>query len=147
MPYCTTADLIAATLSEDELRQLTDDEGIGAVNSARVSAAIDAGDQIIDGYLRGRYILPLTVVPSLIRKLSVDLAVYHLYQRRRRDAMPDSLQLQYKNTIGLLDKIQKGTIVLGIDAEVSPAPNAGVTYFTNKTSSDRTFTKDVLDRY
>jgi phage gp36-like protein len=144
--YCTQADLIAEALSEDELIQLTDDEGMQAVNTARVNAAIDAAGQLIDGYLRGRYTLPLDPVPGIIKQLCITISVYNVYRRRRMAAMPESLEKRYAADLKLLGDIQKGNVVIGQVAPGETQPS-GQNYKTNKTDADRVFGKDVLDKF
>ncbi|MEW6115378.1 MAG: DUF1320 domain-containing protein [Nitrospirota bacterium] len=142
MPYCTLDDIKKA-IPESNIIQLTDDNGLGAVDQAKVDDAIAYADQIIDGYLRGRYTLPLSSVPGLIGKLSVDLAIFHLYGRKFEMELPEGIMARYKNAIKLLEQIQKGLLSLGIESSSTEAGH----YKTNKTSEDRTFSKDVLDAY
>ncbi|MCL4492330.1 MAG: DUF1320 domain-containing protein [Nitrospirae bacterium] len=142
MPYCTLDDLKKA-IPESSIIQLTDDAGLGVVDQAKVDDAIAYADQLIDGYLRGRYTLPLSTVPGLIKTLSVDLAIFHLYGRKSDDEFPDAVMARYKNAIKLLEQIQKGLISLGIETSTTGTGS----YKTNKTSDDRTFNKDVLDTY
>jgi phage gp36-like protein len=47
MPYSLKAD-IQKEISDDELIGLTDDEGTGIINDARVTAAIARADAMID---------------------------------------------------------------------------------------------------
>lgn len=144
MPYSTVAD-IKNLITEASVVQLTDDEQLGAVNQARVDAAISSADELIDGFLRSRYTLPLASAPPLLRDLSVDIAVYRLYDRRFSASMPESIKAKYDNALKLLGMIQKGQVQLGAD---DPAESdGGGSYASNKTSDSRAFTKDVLDQY
>lgn len=146
MPYCTLVDLKNA-LPEDQLILLTDDTGqAGAVVvTSVVDAAIADADDVIDGYLRGRHSLPLAVTPRLIRRISVDLAIYNLYSRRP-DVEPYELIKERKAAaLKLLAAIQKGEVTLGL--ETGSAPPSPAEYKTNKGSNDRIFAKDVLDKY
>lgn len=144
MPYSSLND-ITAHIPEANLIQLTDDEGAGAVNEERVSEAIAYADQLIDGYLRGRYTLPLTTVPVLIKKLSVDLAVFHLYSRRLELEMPEAMMQRYKNAVRLLEQTQKGILSIGIESTDS-GPGQGH-YRTNRKSEDRVFDKTSLEKF
>jgi phage gp36-like protein len=143
MAYSTLDD-IKAHIPEENLIQLTDDENLGTINQTRIDEAIEYADEIINGYLRGRYTLPLSPVPGLITKLSVDLAIFHLYSRRLELEMPESMMQRYKNAIKLLEQIQRGLITLGVDSDVTPEPGE---YKTSKTSNDRIFTEEVWDKY
>ena len=141
MPYITQAD-IAAHLPNADLVQLTDDERAGVVNSARVDEAIGYADELIDGYLRGRYTLPLSSVPGLIKNLSKDIAVHRLYSRRKAD-IPEKIGAQFKNALKLLEQIQKGVVSIGVESASQGAGN----YKGNKAVTDRVFAKDTLDNY
>jgi phage gp36-like protein len=141
--YSTLAD-ITDRIPEENLIQLTDDESLGAVNEARVSSAIGDADVLIDGYLRGRYPLPLDPVPALIKKLSIDIAVFNIYSRKLELEMPDAMSDRYKNAVKVLEHIQSGKISLGTSEGNTPEPGE---YQTNKTSTDRMFPKTVLDGF
>lgn len=67
---------------------------------------------LIDGYLRGRYTLPLDAHFPLLRILAIDLSIHRLYSRRMRDEMPEVIENNYKNAISTLKDIQKGVISL-----------------------------------
>lgn len=145
MPYSVLADVLAR-LPYENLVQLTDDEQAGTVNLSRVMDAIADADALIDGYLRGRHSLPLAIpAPALVRKLSVDLAIYHLYSRRLELVMPESMLERHKNATKALERIQSGTITLtAADKSDIPAPGE---YRTQKTASDRVFSRTVLSRF
>jgi len=81
MAYSTQADILEQ-LSEAHLIQLTDDAGAGTVDADVVSRAIADADAEIDSYCATKYDTPFTTVPAVIRKLSVDMAIYNVYARR-----------------------------------------------------------------
>ncbi len=124
MAYCTLEDIQGA-MSDAELIQLTDDNIPPAViEQANVDKAIARADNLIDGYLRGRYVLPLAPVPGIMVDLAVDVAVYNIYKRRKKVKMPESIADDYKNTLKILENIQKGTIEIG-SAKVSATDATG----------------------
>ncbi len=141
--YCALSDIVAR-VPEETIIQLTDDAGLGAVDQTKVDQAISDSGEVIDGFLRGRYDLPLTTVPGLVLKIAVDLAVFNLYLRKMEIEMPKPVSDRYDNSVKLLMQIQKGLISLGIEATAAPA---GGNYKTNKASTDRLFGKDTLDEY
>lgn len=143
MPYCTLADIVNQ-IPEANIIQLTDDERIGAVNQTRVNMAISTASSLIDGYLRGRYTLPLATVPELIRTIAIDIVIYRLYERRLELNMPEAMSDRYKNAVKLLEQIQKGLIKLGIESKTGPGQGH---YKTNKTSNDRIFNKSRLNQF
>lgn len=139
--YITIADL-RSHVPERDLRQLTDDEQMGSVNQDRVDEAIGYASELIDGYLRGRYTLPLSTVPELVKKLAVDLAVYRLFSRRV-GLMAEEVEARYRNAVKLLEQVQRGVLSMGIESASSGAGN----YESNKTSEDRVFPKETLDKF
>lgn len=144
MPYCTLEDIKKA-IPEANIIQLTDDVGTGVIDQAKVDEAIAYADELINAYLRGRYQVPLNPVPELIKRLSVDLAIFHLYSRRFELEMPESMMQRRKEIIRLLEQIQKGVVSLGLESG-----NTGYgqgTYKTNKTTGDRIFTKEKLGQF
>jgi len=148
--YCSLDD-IQKQVSKDTLIQLTDDNQVGEVDSIIVEEAILYSETLINGYLRGRYTLPIVNIalaaepPDILKILAVDLSIYRLYSRRFQTDTPDSISEKYKNSIKILEQIQKGIISLGIELAGSP-PKLGE-YRTNKTFEERIFSKQVLNEY
>ena len=115
MSYCTKADL-EEQISAVELIELADDEGTGAADDSVVARAIADADAEIDSYCGGRYSVPFSPVPVMIRKLSVDLAIYNLYSRRSVLAISEERQKRYDNALRFLRDVSRGLISLGADA-------------------------------
>ncbi len=118
--YCTKGDILDM-LEEDKLEQLTDDEYAGAVNDARVDKAIADACGVVDGYLGGRYRLPLAIVPPIISKCAADIAIYNLFSRRM--GPPEDRRDRYKDAVALLTRVASGSISLGVeDPDGTPKP-------------------------
>jgi phage gp36-like protein len=144
MPYCTLDD-IKKSIPEANIVQLTDDTGTEVIDQTNVDKAISVADSIIDGYMRGRYSIPLSTVPELIKTIAIDIAIYKLYERRLKLEMPEAMMARYKNALKMLEQIQKGLIKLGIE---SPETGPGQGHYkTNKTTDDRLFNKSLLERF
>lgn len=141
MPYSTLDDLIKL-LPEETLIQLTDDEGAGEANQARIDEAISQADAEIDSYAGGRYGVPLASPPDLIRKLSVDISIYHLYSRRVEE-IPATRADRYKAAVRILDNIAKGIVTLGITPPTAPSLQSK-TAETNKPLDTNVFNRDSL---
>jgi len=143
MAYSTLADILAM-VQEDTLRQMTDDDMNGVVDTAKVDAAILTADEIINGFLRGRYTVPLTTVPPLVMGLSRDLAIYEVYSRRGEGGCPDNVVKRADNVRKMLGQIQRGEMLLDVTlpdvSEIAPLK-------TNKTDDDRVFTKTFLEGF
>ncbi len=140
MAYCVLAD-ITNTVPADDILQLTDDTGVGVIDQAMVDEAIAYAGELIDGYLRGRYTLPLNPVPGMMTRLAADIAIYRLYARRPpTGGLMDAITDRYKAAVKILEQIQKGVISLGAESE---GKEPGIVV-TNKKAEDRAFSKDVL---
>ena len=144
--YCTQQD-IEKQVTTPTLIQLTSDNAQDVVDETITFEAILYSSTLIDGYLRGRYELPLNTRLPLLRIIAIDLSIYRLYSRRLQADMPESILEQYKESIKTLEKIQKGTISLEI--ETGDESNVAETkeYITNKTRFDRAFPQEVLREY
>jgi len=129
MAYSDVSD-IRKLIPETDLIQLTDDDGVGVVDQDILYEAIDQADREIDAYLGARYPVPLDPVPELIRNLSAQMAVWHLYGRR--NLMSEVWESRYKNAIRLLDLIRRGEIAIGATAGETSSPSAGVRYAGNE---------------
>ncbi len=130
------------------MKQLTSDDGQEAVDRVVAQEAILYSSTLIDGYLRGRYSLPLNTHFPLLRILAIDLSIHRLYSRRMRDEMPEVIENNYKNAISTLKDIQKG--VISLQSENDSFETAGFNaeeYKTNKSIIDRLFSKDRMLEY
>lgn len=141
MTYCSLDD-ITSTITLDDVLQLTDDNGTGSVDTAKVDEAIAKADGLISAFIGGA---TLDTVPELIRQISVELSIYHLYKRRFVANMPESIERGYTHAMDLLKQIQSGKLSIGVEATEQTAPDRH--YKTNKTSSDRMFSKSRLGGY
>lgn len=139
--YSTLED-IKKLLPEDIIIQLTDDENTGAVNQARVDEAIKAADAEINSYCATKYAVPFATVPDIVNSLSVEIAIYNLHKRR---TMPEDIEKRYDKAIAKLKDISRGLITLGIDP--APAATSEGVAETNKTESDRVFTRASLRNF
>ncbi|MNF82220.1 hypothetical protein D3C84_645200 [compost metagenome] len=68
---------------------------------------------VIDGYLDGRYPLPLVTVPRVLVRLATSLARYHLEEGCATDRVNDD----YKWALKMLEKVGKGELSLGLSTE------------------------------
>lgn len=145
--YCTLDDIEKHT-STPTLIQLTSDDGQEIVDKTVVEEALLYSSALIDGYLRGRYSLPLDICFPLLRVLAVDLSVYRLYSRRMRNEMPEVIENAYKNAIATLRDIQKG--VISLQSENDSLEVAGFNaeeYKSNKSIIDKLFNKERMLEY
>lgn len=109
MSYATLAQL-TDRYGERMLLQLSDRSTppSGVIDTSVVDRALANTDAMIDGYLAGRYVLPLTETPPLLSGLAQEIAIYKLHPFQ-----PDpKIEQEYKDALSQLDKISKGTIRL-----------------------------------
>ena len=112
MLYCTLEDIKKSRVPETRLIQLTDDADTGDVNEEAVNSAISDAGETIDGFLRGRYPLPLNPTPGLIRTIALDLATYGIYGLKVEFELPELVKDRYKTAVALLMRIQDGKMEL-----------------------------------
>ncbi|MCX5785670.1 MAG: DUF1320 domain-containing protein [Elusimicrobia bacterium] len=144
MDYCAAEDL-TERLSNDELIQLTDDANTGVANQDIIAKAISAAQDTINGYLRGRYTVPLVSVPGIIKNLALDLTAYKLFKRRNQQFDIGARELMYKQAISQLKDIQVGIIQLETSDRAALPPASLMK--TNKRPSDRIFSKRKLEEF
>jgi phage gp36-like protein len=143
MPYCTLDD-IRDQLDEVRLTQLTDDEGLGAVNTLRVAKAVTDADEEVNGYIGARHRTPLDPVPSIVRKCSVDIAIYNLFARR--DRIPEARRDRYRDTIRFLEQIALGRFSLG-NEDPEGNPPASDAAATSGCNPARIFDRATLEGF
>ncbi len=122
MAYATVADLVAE-FGEREVIELTDrfEPPIGVVDNAVAQGALDRAEAVIDGYLAGRYALPLPSVPPLLNGIACDLTRHSLYI----NAMPDVVKDRYDAAMKSLKAIGDGLMALPLPPAGSPATGLG----------------------
>ena len=147
MSYCTIDD-IEKQISTSTLIQLSSDDSQEEVNRVVVEEAIIFSSTLIDGYLRGRYNLPLNTHFPLLRILAIDISIYRLYARRMRNEMPEVIETAYKNAISTLRDIQKGVISLQAENDLLETSSFNAQeYKTNKSILDKLFGKQKMNEY
>lgn len=147
MDYCTIEDIETQT-STPTLIQLTSDDGQEIVDRVVTQEAILYSTSLINGYLRGRYSLPLDTHFPLLRILAIDISIYRLYARRMRNEMPEVIETAYKNAISTLKDIQKGTITLESENDLFETSGfSAAEYKTNKDILDKLFGKQRMSEY
>lgn len=123
MRYCSRAD-IGNAIPEMTLIQLSNDDPAAMLpNENVIEDGVRQAEELVDGYLRGRYNLPLDPVPTVLRDAVVYLARHWLYQRRPEGALPDAVKDSRKDTVKLLESIRDGVVTLGMPSgHAAPEP-------------------------
>ena len=142
MAYCTLDD-IKRQLPEAVVMSLTDDSVTGSVDEGVVAEAIADADAEINAWMGGRYQVPFSPVPDVIRKISIDIAVYNLESRRDGDP-PEVRKDRYRNAVKLLESIARGIVTIGAEESAAPAGPADLPLFT---TPDPVFTRETLEGF
>ena len=106
MTYATRNDLELLG-GPDEVAQRESALPAGAVDDILAKA-----DALIDGYLVGRYTLPLTVIPENLPQTAAAIARYNLLG----ESATDRSRKDFEDAISLLKDIQSGRVLLGAAA-------------------------------
>lgn len=142
MKYAVVQDMVDR-FGAAELTQLTDraDPPAGTYDSDAIENALNDAEAEIDAYLLARYALPLTTVPTILKRLTCDVARYQLHG----PALTDEVIKRYSDAIAFLKSVSKGDAVLGIDQTTNQAPT--VVNAPEHFGPDRTFSSDTLRDY
>jgi phage gp36-like protein len=119
--YASPDDMVTM-FGEPHMRALTDIDQVaaGQVVTERLQRALETATGEVDGYMVGRYALPLATVPSTVRTHVICLARYHLMGAHPDDkAMADR-----KAAISFFEKVAIGTLPLFAPSQVV-APSGG----------------------
>ena len=117
--YCTLDDILQA-VGINAVAKLSNDNNPAIVEDSVVNNLIKNNSELIDGYLRGRYALPLINQHQILNQINIDLVKYDLY--KRREQVTDRMQESRKELLAILSNIQKGVITLDEgNAETRPS--------------------------
>jgi len=116
MSYAVPQDMINRYPNRDLVQLTNEDPTVTTVNTAPLQQALDDASAEIDGYLGGRFTLPLTDVPEVLNRLSCDVAMYRLQCLRPIHDVADA-RLRYDDAIAMLTKVAAGEITLGVGAD------------------------------
>lgn len=127
MPYAIQQDMVDRYGSA-RLAQLTDIEApaVGGIRTGMLAAKLANADAEIDGYLLGRYELPLAAFPAILKVHACSIAWYRLLgssadEQARRD---------YDDALAYLLQVAKGTVVLIAPAAAPAVSGAGPVLFS-----------------
>jgi phage gp36-like protein len=146
MSYNTIDKVKQLRIPEVTLIQLTDDTDLGIINDAIATGVIAGGDALIDSYLRGRLVLPLSPVPDLIPELALDIYAYGFYALKPNFEMPKTIAERYTNALATLRLVQKGELKLGA-AEIETPAVGGSSAASIGSTRTRVFDDTRMDSY
>jgi len=77
MAYATAQEL-SDRVGSDALAAVSDRDGDAVIEDEAVTHALDDASADIDSYLAARYTLPLAAAPAAVKRVCIDIAMYHL---------------------------------------------------------------------
>ncbi len=80
-----------------------------------LNAALLSASDRINGYIATRYTKPFSVVPAMLKDLSIDIAIYLLARDHGR--LSDDIRKRYEDAIVTLKDIAKGVLDLAFAYE------------------------------
>ncbi|ARA69037.1 DUF1320 family protein [Pasteurella multocida] len=136
--YATINDFISR-VGEFQVMELTDRENIGEVNQAVLTIALLDSSSQIDGYLVGRYKLPLKTIPQNLTRICCDLTRYRLASMSDVSITEEIIE-RYKLSLRELEGIASGKVSLGIAEDEQASTGENTVIFTNV--ANRVFSRD-----
>lgn len=124
MTYTTLA-ILTDRFGDRALVDLTDraDPATGAIDVAVIDRALADTDAVIDGYLKGRYVLPLVETPPLLVDIASSIAIYKLH----RYTPDEKIKKDYDDAMRSLRDIARGDLRLDVaGAEPEGSGSSGV---------------------
>lgn len=118
--YSSFNDIQASITASELLKLLRDNPDYSTTmeftpeDETRVNGILDAVAELIDGYLRPRYITPYPNVSSVLRDISNTIAVIRIYQLREkyRKELPESMRSDLRSAEEKLVLIRDGKLLL-----------------------------------
>jgi phage gp36-like protein len=115
--------IIKDKISYNELAKLTNTDNPAVIDEVFLQSVIDEQKYVIDGYLRGRYTLPLEEISidEILIGIHSELVIIELNERRNyklSDALKDRKEATYKK----LRDIQSGRVLLQTNSAIEKSP-------------------------
>jgi len=84
--YCTQQSVQDELGGINRLTEALDDRGSGQFDTALLQRLMDAASSAVDGFLSGRYVVPLAPVPALASEAALIFTLEKIYNRRKQGA-------------------------------------------------------------
>ena len=145
MSYAAAQDMINRYPNRDLVQLTNEDPTATTVNDTPLTQALADASAEIDGYIEGRFALPLADPPAVLNRLTTDIAMYRLQSLRPLHDLADARQ-RYEDAIAMLSKVAAGELTLGLSADDLEPPAASDTVET-VCAPDRVFNRGNLKGY
>ena len=90
MSYATVQDVINRYPNRDLVQLTNEDPAATTVNDAPITQALADASAEIDGYIEGRFTLPLADPPAVLNRLTTDIAMYRMQSLRPLHDLEDA---------------------------------------------------------
>ncbi|WP_375591719.1 gp436 family protein [Chitiniphilus eburneus] len=134
--YATPAQWIAQ-FGEKEAVSLTDRAYAGVPDEVLLADALERASAEIDGYLGGRYAVPLTPAPPILANYCGDIARYRLCGAG--SPATEEIRQRYRDAVRFLEHVAAGRVTLGGMPSGAPVPSATPVRFV---TGGRVFARD-----
>jgi phage gp36-like protein len=112
IPRLVSAAMLTTAAAGGDMSSYTSDEQAAtAAALANLQNALQTAEDKINGYLQGRYPLPLASVPRILAGYCCDMARYELYD----DQATELIVKRNADALKFLVSVSKGEIGLGLD--------------------------------
>ncbi|KGT95304.1 hypothetical protein NG99_04605 [Erwinia typographi] len=135
--YATRDDMVKR-FGEREVSEITNVSDIDIDDDGVLDFALQAASDEIDGYIAGRYTLPLKARPPILTGIACDIARYRLTGTER--LCTDEIRDRYRDGIRYLEKVAKGDVSLGSGESggaALPSSSTGVMFTAGSNSWSR----------
>ncbi|MFT4463709.1 MAG: gp436 family protein [Sodalis sp. (in: enterobacteria)] len=110
--YASEQDL-RARYSVPLIERLVDERSDEVAARQKVSQSLSDASALMDSFIAARYALPLSVVPSVLKRHACTMAFYYLNDER---AIEQTSQ-RYQDALRWLEAVKKGELPLGVDSD------------------------------
>ncbi len=127
--------LEAVILAADTSAWAADEVAVATEAVAVISDAMRVVAQLIDGYLRPRYALPLASIPAFLSDVETKLVRYRLHRHLTRgEGQQHPVIRDYTDAMKLLRDIRSGNLSLGEDDPNIAQAGVGAVEFVSRPS-------------
>ncbi len=143
MSYSSASDVERVAGGAQRLVQLADYDRDGIADAAVIAAAIERADAWINTYAEQSYSVPFATVPTHVRELSAQEAVYQL--KRDRSMVTEDDRSEHEERERWLMRLAKGEVSPGTDPR--PPKSSHVRGSAFDRPSDKAVSRDKLRGY
>ena len=144
MSYATAQDMVNRYPSRDLVQLTNEDPTATTVNTTPITQALADASAEIDGYIEGRFTLPLADPPAVLNRLTTDIAMYRMQSLRPLHDLEDARK-RYEDAVAMLAKVAAGELTLGLSSDNQEPPTAEME--ENVQGPDRVFNRKKLRGY